>query len=237
VQTQNHPSSDDNPKGLLLNLARQKPWSPYVVPFALFLALTALANQFPDSRHITYIVKTILIAALLWHWRHSYTPDIAPGLSPTGCLAAVAAGLLALALWILPDPFLPKLGTPTGFNPYSFGCPQSVVYGLIAVRLAGAALVVPVMEELFWRSFILRYAINPNFRSVPLGTFTIFSFTAVSVLFGLEHYRVIQGILAGIIYTLLVIKQKSLKGCILAHATTNLGLGIHVLYTQNWLFW
>ena len=65
----------------------------------------------------------------------------------------------------------------------------------------------------------------------------MFSFSATAILFGLEHYRVVQGILAGIIYALLVINQKTLKGCILAHTITNLGLGIYVLCTNKWFFW
>jgi uncharacterized protein len=213
------------------------PWIPYVVPFALFLLITALASYFPERRDIFYIAKTLLVAALLWFWRREYASDLAPGLTAAGYLTATLAGLLVLALWVLPHNFLPRLGTPAGFNPYEFGWPQPAVAGLIFMRLAGAALVVPVMEELFWRSFILRYAVNPNFRAVPLGTFTLFSFATVVVLFGLEHHEVIQGMLAGIIYTWLVIRQKSLRGCILAHAVTNLGLGIYVLWTGNWFFW
>jgi CAAX prenyl protease-like protein len=213
------------------------PWIPYAAPFILFLAMTGMGSYFPESRDIFYIAKTIITGAMLWCWRRRYVRDISTGLTLSGYLAAFIAGLLVLFLWIAPENVLPKLGTPTGFNPYSFGWPQSIVPGLIAVRLMGAALVVPVMEELFWRSFIIRFAINPDFRAVPLGAFSIFSFTAGSVLFGLEHYRIIQGILAGMIYTLLVIKQKTLKGCILAHATTNLGLGIYVLSTQQWLYW
>jgi uncharacterized protein len=132
---------------------------------------------------------------------------------------------------------LPLLGSPVGFNPYAFGWAPNAVPGLIAVRFSGATLVVPVMEELFWRSFIMRYAINPDFRTVPLGTFSIFSFTVTALLFGLEHHRVIQGILAGIVYAQLVIKQKTLKGCIQAHATTNLVLGLYVICTNIWQFW
>jgi CAAX prenyl protease-like protein len=196
----------------------KNPWVPYTAPFLLFLAITGLAKYFPASRDIFYITKTIVTGALLWAWRRHYAQDIAPSLSPTGYLTAFTAGLLALFLWIAPEHLLPQIGTPTGFNPNNFGWPPNLVPAIIAIRLAGAALVVPVMEELFWRSFIMRYAINPDFLKVPLGAFTIFSFTATAARFGLEHYRVIQGILAGIIYALLVIKQKTLKGCILGLA-------------------
>ena len=107
----------------------------------------------------------------------------------------------------------------------------------MAIRLAGAVLVVPVMEELFWRSFLLRYLINPDFKKVTLGTFSWFSFISVALLFGLEHHRWIQGIFAGFMYTALIINQKSLRGCVIAHGVTNLGLGLYVLATQNWMFW
>ena len=212
-------------------------WFPYVAPFALFLCITSLATYFPAHRDIIYITKTIVVGVLLWFWRSHYVRDVELSFSVSDYLIAFLAGLLVLVLWIVPDSFLPKIGTPVGLNPYSFGWPQSAVIGLIAIRLAGAALVVPVMEELFWRSFIMRYAINPDFRSVPLGTFSVFSFSAVALLFGMEHFRIVQGILAGVIYGLLVIKQKTLKGCVLAHATTNLGLGFYVLFTENWLYW
>lgn len=219
-----------------ISLAK-KPWIPYAAPFIFFLVFTGLGKSFPANRDIIYITKTIIVGLLLCFWRRHYTQDITPKLTPAGYLTALTAGLLVLFLWIAPENLLPQLGRPAGFNPYAFGWVQNAVPGLIAVRLTGAALVVPVMEELFWRSFIMRYAINPDFRTVPLGTFSIFAFSTTALLFGLEHYRMIQGILAGIIYALLVIKQKSLKGCILAHAATNLGLGIYVLYTNSWQFW
>jgi CAAX prenyl protease-like protein len=72
---------------------------------------------------------------------------------------------------------------------------------------------------------------------VHMGAFTWFSFLGVAILFGLEHHRVIVGIITGLLYGLLLIHQKKLKGVILAHGVTNLGLGIYVLATGNWMFW
>lgn len=212
-------------------------WLPYVCPFIVFIVLTIPASYFPEETHLLYILKTLAVGGLLWYWRGSYAMDIAPRLSTAGYLAAVGAGLLVLPAWILPEAFFPQLGAEAGFNPYSFGLPGAAVPALIAVRLIGAVLVVPVMEEVFWRSFVLRYLVHPNFSKVPLGTFTWFSFIAVVVLFGVEHHRWLQGMFAGIVYTLLVVQQKSLKGCIIAHVTTNLGLGLYVIVTESWMFW
>ena len=214
-----------------------KPWFPYVVPFVLFLLLTEPARFFPALIPFLYIAKTIIVGALLWFWRHKYAADWSSGLSFREFLLAFFCGLLVLIIWIVPEQYLFQVGQGAGFNPYALGGSQAAAIGLIAVRLIGSSVVVPIMEELFWRSFILRYLINPDFRSVPLGTFTWFSFIGVAVLFGLEHHRIIVGIIAGLLYGLLLIYQKNLKGVILAHAVTNFGLGIYVLVTGNWMFW
>ena len=215
----------------------KKSWFPYIFPFVLFLLLTELARLLPDWSHVLYISKTMTVGALLWFWRREYAADISLKLSSHECLLAVFSGLLVLIIWIVPEEYLLQLSGHSGFDPFAFGWSSAGTKGLIAVRLLGAAIVVPVMEELFWRSFLLRYLINPNFRTVPLGSFTWFSFISVSILFGLEHHRIIVGIIAGVIYNLLLIRQKKLSGCILAHGVTNLGLGIYVLITESWMFW
>jgi len=220
-----------------LKLLLEKPWLPYVLPFALFLLLTAPVQFFPALSPFLYIAKTIIVGALLWFWRHKYAADISPGLSFNEWLTALFCGLLVLVIWIAPEGYLFQLDQNSGFDPYALDGSKAAAIGLIVVRLIGAAMVVPVMEELFWRSFLMRYLINPNFRSVPVGAFTWLSFMGVAILFGLEHHRVIVGIIAGLLYGLLLIRQKKLKGVILAHGVTNLGLGIYVLLTKSWMFW
>ena len=215
----------------------KKTWVPYVFPFVLFLLLTELARFVPDWSHVLYIGKAMTVGALLWFWRREYAADISLKLSSRECLLAVFSGLLVLIIWIVPEEYLLQFSGHSGFDPFAFGWSSAGTKGLIAVRLLGAAIVVPVMEELFWRSFLLRYLINPDFRTVPPGSFTWFSFISVSILFGLEHHRIVVGIIAGVIYNLLLIRQKKLSGCILAHGVTNLGLGIYVLITGSWMFW
>ena len=215
----------------------KKPWLPYVLPFALFLLLTEPARFLPELSPHFYIAKTIIVGALLWFWRHKYIADFSSGLSLSEILTAIFCGLLVLAIWIVPEEYLFQVGEGNAFDPYALGQSQAAAIGLIGVRLIGSSLVVPVMEELFWRSFIMRYLINPDFRSVPMGAFSWFSFLGVAVLFGLEHHRVVVGIIAGLLYGLLLVHQKNIKGVILAHGVTNFGLGIYVVVTANWIFW
>jgi hypothetical protein len=215
----------------------EKPWFPYVLPFALFLLLTEPARFFPSLSPYFYIAKTIMVGALLWIWRRKYATDFSTGLSFREILTAFFSGLLVLVIWIVPEEYLFRMEQNSVFDPYVLGTSQTAATALIGVRLIGSSLVVPVMEELFWRSFLMRYLIKSDFRHVPIGTFAWFSFIGTAILFGFEHHQVLAGILAGLLYGLLLVHQKNLKGVILAHGVTNLGLGIYVVATCNWMFW
>jgi len=142
------------------------------------------------------------------------------------------------AVWIGVDinvPY-PHLGTRAAFDPTSL---EATAWGItfLVVRLYGLVLMVPVMEELFWRSFLLRYLVNPDFRRVPIGTFTPSALAISVVLFGVEHNQWFAGIVAGLLYTLLLYRTKSLFSCIVAHTVTNFLLGIYVLTTEHWQYW
>ncbi len=215
----------------------EKPWMPYVAPFVIFLLLTEPARYFPSLVPFLYIAKTFLVGALLWFWRRYYSKDFALSLSLAEVLAAICCGLLVLFLWVAPERIFYQFAPDTGFNPYAMTESTGAAIALIIVRLAGAVLVVPIMEELFWRSFLMRYLIDVDFHKVAIGSFSCVSFFAVALFFGLEHQRIVVGIIAGIFYGLLLIWQKKLRGVTLAHAVTNLGLGIYVLLTDNWAFW
>ena len=128
------------------------------------------------------------------------------------------------------------VGKPAGFNPVAFES-GLLRAGMTFSRLTGAVVVVPVMEELFWRSFLIRYMIKHNFMRVSIGQFTWVSFLLTTFLFDLEHNLYLAGIMAGIAYNLLLYRTKSIFHCIVGHTVTNLALGMYVIYTGQWHFW
>lgn len=206
------------------------PAIPYVLPFAVFLFLTELARWVPNSLLWVYPVKTIAAGGLLLWFRKTYS-EIKPDFS----LLAIAVGVVVFLLWIpLYGGYL-LLSEPQIVNPYELA--GSLALPWIAIRLLGSSIVVPVMEELFWRSFLLRYLVNPDFRQVPIGTFTPSALAISVVLFGIEHNQWFAGIVAGLLYTLLLHRTKSLSLCIVAHAVTNFMLGVYVLTTEQWRYW
>jgi uncharacterized protein len=234
---------------LELSMANQKALLSRTVPFVLFmifigvneaaqlLVRQGLLDIDPLSLNGLYPVKAVVVALVLFYFRKEYREfcwqDLVQGKQMA---AALLVGLATCALWVVTDWTNPVSGVPQGFNPASFSeGPVRVL--MTSTRIAGAVLVVPLMEELFWRSFLLRYLIDQDFESVPVGSFTWPSFLATTVLFGLEHHFIVAGMLAGAVYSLLLYRTRSLALCVLAHAVTNLALAGYVLYTGKWYFW
>src|ERR1039458_6009699 len=100
----------------------------------------------------------------------------------------------------------------------------------ITVRVLESAILVPVLEELFWRGWLMRWVIRPDFESVPLGQYTALSFWAVALLFATEHGPYWEvGLIAGVSYNWWLVRTRNLADCMLAHAVTNALLAGYVL--------
>jgi CAAX prenyl protease-like protein len=184
-----------------------------------------------------YPVKTVAVAATILFFRSSYIElrwrDL---ISLPRTSLSIVVGFAVFVLWIRMDWPFATFGQPTGFNPTIIQDNFLRTF-LVASRLTGAVLVVPVMEELFWRSFLIRYAVSADFMERPIGYFTWFSFILTTVLFGFEHNLWLAGMMAGAAYNLLLYYTKSISQCVAAHAVTNLCLGLYVLNTGTWKFW
>jgi hypothetical protein len=219
------------------------------LPFAVFMAFIGLDEVIrlfskygfislgDATLYYLYPVKVLAVACLLYRYRREYQElNIKDLLIIPTAIAVCVAGLLVFFLWIHMDWTLGVAEKPRGFNPTLF--PGGWIRVVMTMfRVGGAVLVVPLMEELFWRSFLIRYLINEDFLTVPIGTFSWASFLLTVALFGLEHNFILAGIMAGIVYNLIVYKTKSITNCVLAHSVTNLALALYVLATGKWQFW
>ena len=212
-------------------MARVAPFAVYLLWMGIASVLHWLGTSLPLW---LYPLKAGSVALVLaWFW-DSYTElrVARPGLAEMW--AAFSAGIVVYVLWVRMDWSWAVLGQPEGYNPFEAGAAGPLLAGS---RVLGAALVVPVMEELFWRSFLIRYLIADRFETVPLGTFTPLSCVVTVVLFGLEHDLWLAGMMAGAVYTGLLYWRRNLWLPIVAHGTTNLALAVHVLLTGEWRWW
>jgi len=206
---------------------------PFVAPFFLFmLCLSVEGYFFPDQHYAFYPVKAILVAAVLaWYWRSL------PPLTLAAPMLSVAVGVAGVILWIGFDPLLVHYAQPLiGRNPFQL-YPVHEAWALFLFRLLGITFVVPVMEELFWRGFLMRWLIKEDFTSVPIGTYQPLSFWITTACFAAVHGPEWPlAVVAGLLYGAWFIRTKSLGSVMLAHGVTNLLLALYCLITNDWHF-
>ena len=218
----------------------------YLAPFLAFLLALALGGVvahfgegrafwvFSESRYWVYPFQTALCGGLLvWGWRW-YEFKF-----PKRIVFTAAIGVLALLLWIAPQEWFGASRRMDGFDPGFFGA-TGWPYALnLTLRLVRLVIVVPLLEEIFWRGFLLRYLIDEDFARVPIGTFSWLSFAVVTAGFTFEHAAADwpSAALTGALYNLVAYRTRSLSACVLTHAVTNLLLGGYILRTGQWGFW
>jgi len=210
-------------------------WFPRAMPFAVFMLFVVLESFFQSAVYLIYIVKTITVGLILLHFRDRYT-EIARTASLKDIFVAAVIGIIVFVLWINITWDFAMIGKPSANNPYALPG-KEILYPVIFFRIFGSAIVVPVMEEIFWRSFFIRWIDHHDFMKTPLGTFTLRSFIISVLLFGSEHSLWLAGIMAGIFYNLLLYYRKNIFLCIISHAVTNFILALYVLATNRWMFW
>jgi CAAX prenyl protease-like protein len=210
------------------------------LPFAIYLAFIAIAElaarlgMEPAALRWLYPLKIAAVtAALAYFWR-DYSELRDWKLKPSHAAAAIATGILVLVLWLNLGANWMTIGSAAGYDPTTNG---RIDWLLVALRIGGAALVVPVMEELFWRAFVLRWLDNPAFDKVEPGAVSIKAIAISSLLFGVEHNLWFAGLVAGLAYALLYRWHRTLASPILAHGVTNGLLGAYVVATGSWQYW
>ncbi len=226
---------------------------PRVLPFVLFLVIGAAEGRyFPGSQYWLYVAKTVVSGALLYYWR-GLISEMRWAFSVSGLLS----GLVIAALWIGLDGVIPSLDaiwyaarklvtgqaappvTPDAlWNPITYFVGQPALgWGFVAIRVLGRSLVVPAMEEVFYRSFFYRYIANPKFLEMPIGVWHSVAFLVTCAAFSFSHPgQWLAALICAATYQWLVIRHKRLGDAMLAHGVTNLVISIWAITTGQWKF-
>jgi CAAX prenyl protease-like protein len=226
-----------------------RPWQACVVPFVVFLAggllePTRSGDGLAGALGIPFAAYPLLyslrIAATLFALARSWTPIRLWVGRPTWWPPLVGLTLfvpwVALASLQRDAGWAAGLGERPAFNPFA-DCNESAVpvWAFVAIRAIGLIAVVPLVEELFLRGFLMRYVINEDFWTVPFGMLTFPAVGACLFYAATSHpsecvaavgwFAVVTGIAAA---------TRRPIDTILAHAATNLALGAYVLLTADW---
>jgi len=214
---------------------------PRILPFFVYLLFIVIGDMMgrlgwtAEQLRYLYPVKIVAVLAVLLFYRKQYVELVWSAMSLGTAAVAIVTGIVVLVLWLNLGAAWMTVGSSAGFDPRGAG--GALDWGLVAVRIAGAALVVPVMEELFWRSFLLRWIEAPAFLKVNPADVKCKSFVVTVILFGLEHNLWLAGMVAGAAYSVLYMRSRALWSPILAHGVTNGLLGAWIISTGQWTYW
>lgn len=230
---------------------------PFVAPLLAFMIFLSFEGSFHGQHYLLYPVKIALVVAILaWFWRDF------PSLKPSSIFLSVAVGVVSLVIWVGLDGWATNadVALEQGFNrtvaaiglnswrvtPDAVGSrglspfdiyPAGVAWMLFGLRVLGITICVPIMEELFWRGFLMRWLIREDFTSVPLGAYQPFSFWATTLLFASVHgSEWMQALIVGILYGAWFVHTKNLGNVMVAHGVTNLLLCAYCYFSNDWHF-
>jgi uncharacterized protein len=230
----------------------------HVVPLAMFMLLSECTKlvrvENPElpwfiraPEHWVYPLQCLIIGALLIAWRRHYS------LQPwAGGGIAVSFAFIGIGVWVWPSTLYVEgqpewwewLGiTPRteGFTPHVFAAHSSAWWLTVFARFVRMVLIVPLVEELLWRGFLMRYvqAGDKPWHTVPFGRHDWRAYAIVTVAVTLIHQPsdYLAAFVWGSLMYLLAVRTRSLGACILMHAVGNLLLGIYTLRTEQWGFW
>lgn len=213
---------------------------PYVLPFAVFIAFLAVADYITVLGRWEFPVRVAALAAVLILFSRRVI-DFRTKLP----VQSILLGLAVFAIWIAPDTLFPQWRQHWLFqNSLTGGLKSSIPTDLLNdglvlfFRTIRAVVLVPIIEELFWRAWLMRWIIDPDFSKIPLGAYAARAFWITAILFASEHGPYWEvGLVTGVLYNWWMVKTRSLGDLILTHAVTNGALCAFVVTTRRWEYW
>jgi len=216
------------------------PAVPYVGPFVVFALLLYLLPRLNLPVRAALLLWILACGAAVLAWSRDVLE-----FTPARPVLGILLGVATFFLWIAPDALFPAWRSHWLFTNSLFGSPRGSLSAAaladpvsLALRTIRAVLIVPVVEELFWRGWLMRWLIDQDFRRVRLGAFTITSFSLTALFFALEHGPYWDvGLVTGAIYNYWMVKTGRLSDLILVHAVTNACLCAYVIGWGRWEYW
>ena len=207
----------------------------FIVPFVVFMAFLKVGALGVDLR-VELILRLVAPAlAIAYYWKAF------PSLSVQRPITSCLVGLGVLVLWVAPELLWPGYRSHWLFQNALFGrlSAQPLANPIdLALRSLRAIVVVPIVEELFWRGWLMRWLIKDEFDTIPVGSYRTTSFLLTAVLFASVHGAYWEvGLLTGLIYNWWAVRTRSLGDLMLVHGVTNAALAAFVIVTHRWEFW
>ena len=239
----------------------------HVLPLAIFMAFMLLLQllggliewKHPDApwwrqdpAQFIYPIQTVVSIALLIHYWRCYTFDW----SWRWGLIGGVFGVVGIACWLLPTTLYDVLGytgktggwlnalgvaaRSDGFNPGVFDNPVAY-WASLSMRMLRAAVVVALVEEIFWRGFLMRFVCDwdGEYWRQPFGRASRLSYLIVTGLFIFSHGALdwAGAFVYGSLTYLLCVWSKNLGACVIMHVTANFLMGLYIMAYGKFGLW
>lgn len=192
-----------------------------LLPFVAFMLSGVMVSAFFAAPELAYPLRTlIMLAAVAYFWPILRQIDWRPDLTAIGAGAVVGLG------WVLIQPEASESGAEIALALSETTAFWAAVW--IGARVAGTVLLVPLIEELFFRGYVLARLDRGGllWRLAALGVST--------ALFAALHGRWLAAGLAGLIFGLLMLRRGKLADAIWAHAVANAVVAALALSRSDW---
>jgi len=199
------------------------PVAAQLLPFAAFmfmgLATPAMAEA-PATLYPVLIGVTLAVALLFYKVYAALTWQVDP--------ISLAAGLAIGVVWLLAPAPTPEESVTEQVA--GLGAAAFAVWA--AVRVAGTSLVVPLVEEMFFRGYLLRRLMGAADAASPLRI--AIAIGASSALFAALHDRWLLAGVAGVVYALLALRRGRIADAVQAHMASNIAIAVWALAMNDW---
>jgi hypothetical protein len=225
----------DTPGGKVIGLAIPYTCYPLVYTLKIILTVAAIIFVLPGYREFPLRVSRLavlvgMVGIVVWvglwnlHLERDYLQPflqdrVQPLLKPVGLD------------WII------STGIRSAFNPFERiqGHP-AWAWGFLAIRFFGLVAVVPVIEEFFLRGFLMRFVTDATWWKVPMGKGNVLAVVlATLVPVAMHPAELLAAAVWFSMITWMYVRTRNIWDCVVAHAVTNLLLGIYVVATGEWL--
>lgn len=200
-----------------------------LVPFLALMASMMVTAALSSDVDRFYPLRVLaMAAALLWfrriyaHWDWSWS------------WPSVGIGVVVFVLWLALERLAPG-GAEIGSGIAAMDLGEAVLW--VGARIVGSVLLVPLVEEMAFRGYLLRRLAAADFEAAGTHRFNWVAFLLSSAAFGLLHGRWLAGTVAGMGYALAFYRGGRLGDAVVAHMTTNGLIALMVLVTGAWSLW
>lgn len=234
-------SASTNPSQPMLTSDRQLP-DPYagaLIPFIALLVGTLLMGLYTQSGpNPIYVVKALCMAGGLVWTRDRWWPLLMQELMRAR--STVLFGLIAFALgaamavvWAWMHPIDTQANGEFAASFVNLAVWQQSLW--LVIRVFGACLMVPLIEELFFRGYVMSKLSGwVGDLKWPDAARTIIPLLVSSALFAVMHQAWLVAALVGLGYGLIRLRM-GLFAAVVAHGATNVMVVLIAFYTQQWL--